>query len=129
MTLQLDVDIEIKNSPVSGRGVFAKRLIKKGETIFHWNPIVLTKDEMLKLPKVERDHYLDTEDDKYLWMQPPERYMNHSCNANTRVDGRSDVACRDIQRGEEITSDYMDSETEDFICHCGAENCRGKKTQ
>lgn len=125
MTLQLDVDIEIKESPVSGKGVFAKRLIKKGETIFHWNPIVLTEAEAQKLPKEEREHYLDIEGDKFLWMQPPERYINHSCNTNTIVVGRSDVASRDIQSGEEITSDYLDTLTENFTCHCGADNCRG----
>lgn len=60
-----------------------------------------------------------------LWMQPPERYMNHSCDANTYVVGRSDVALRDILPGEEITSDYLDLDTENFMCNCNAENCRG----
>lgn len=62
-----------------------------------------------------------------LWMQPPERYMNYSCEANTAVKGRSDVALRDIIAGEEITPGYLELETEDFICKCGAQNCRGKK--
>jgi len=34
------------------------------------------------------------------------------------------VASRDIQPGEEITSDYMDLETENFRCHCGSAKCR-----
>lgn len=61
---------------------------------------------------------------KILWMQPPERYMNHSCEANTRVVGQSDVASRDILPGEEITPDYMDIETENLSCNCGSIKCR-----
>jgi|GEM_PF-719176 len=115
---------EIQTSKISGRGLFATELIKAGEAVTQWNPVVLTKEEAAKLPAEERDHYTDVEGDKILWMQPPERYMNHSCSANTRVVGRSDVALRDIQPGEEITSDYIDSETENFACICGSDICR-----
>lgn len=58
-------------------------------------------------------------------MQPPERYINHSCYANTVVVGQSDVASRDIPPNTEITSDYIDIETENFECNCGAVNSRG----
>jgi SET domain-containing protein len=125
--IRLDLDIEIKDSPISGKGVFAKRLIKSGETIFKWNPKVLTKEEAQKLPKEELDHYTYPDGDNILWMQPPERFMNHSCDANTKVVGKSDLAVRNIQIGEEITSNYIDIETEDFDCVCGSGNCVGKK--
>ena len=59
-------------------------------------------------------------------LQPPERFVNHSCNNNTIVRNLCDVAVRDIQVGEEITSDYSssDSGNQSFLCACGAPNCR-----
>ena len=116
--------IEVKQSLIVGKGVFAKELISKDSIIFQWRPKVLTKEEASKLPKEEREHYLYPNRDMMLWMQPPERYINHSCEPNTHVVRQSDVALRDIKPGEEITSDYMDLETENFKCHCGSKKCR-----
>jgi SET domain-containing protein len=121
-----NVNFEVKDSPIQGKGLFALRTIKKGETVVAWNPKVLSKKEASALPADEQQHYMYPENDKLLWMQPPERYMNHSCEANTHVVNRSDVALRDIAQGEEITSDYLGLDTEDFTCTCGARNCRGK---
>lgn len=115
---------EIKESTISGKGLFAKVLIPKGTVVLAWKPKVLTRQEAKKLPEEEQKHYLYPDGEKMLWMQPPERYVNHSCEPNTHVEGQSDVASRDIQPGEEITSDYMDLETENFTCHCGSEKCR-----
>ncbi len=121
---EVPASIEIKKSDIIGKGIFAMSLIKKGATVLTWNPKILTREEADKRPNEEKDHYLYPEGDKMLWMQPPERYINHSCDANTHVVGQSDIASRDIQPGEEITSDYMDLETEDFQCQCGSPKCR-----
>lgn len=118
---------EIRDSKVSGKGLFAVELIEKGETVVSWHPQILSKEEAANLPADEQKHYLYPDGDKLLWMQPPERYINHSCNANTVVKDRSDVAVRDIASGEEITSDYLDLGTEDFECNCGSANCRRPK--
>lgn len=115
---------EIRDSKVNGKGLFANELIKKGEIVVSWRPKVLTKEEASQLPQSEQEHYLYPDGDKVLWMQPPERYMNHSCEANTQVKGQSDVASKDINPNEEITSDYLDLETEDFECNCGSIKCR-----
>jgi len=116
---------EVRNSNISGKGLFATSLIKANEVVVAWHPKVLTREEAETLPEPEQ-HYLYPDGDKMLYMQPPERYMNHSCEPNTHVIGKSDVASRDIEPGEEITSDYMDLETENFACHCGSKNCRNK---
>lgn len=58
-------------------------------------------------------------------MQPPERYVNHSCDPNTKAINNSDVAVRDIKIDEEITSDYTGSVSKSFQCRCGSKNCRG----
>jgi uncharacterized protein len=125
VSLKINEDIEVRDSPLNGKGVFSKRLIKAGEVIFTWHPKVLTKDEAMKLPEVELKHYTYPDGGNILWMQSPERYINHSCDANTRVINQSDVASCDIPPNTEITSDYIDIETEDFICNCGSKNCRG----
>lgn len=117
--------LEVRDSPISGKGLFATTLIKANEVIVAWHPEVLSKEQAEALPESEQ-HYLYPDGDKMLYMQPPERYMNHSCNPNTHVVGKSDVAMRDIESGEEITSDYMDLETENFVCQCGSKNCRSK---
>jgi len=60
-------------------------------------------------------------------MQVPEKYVNHSCNANTRVGNQCDIAIRDIKKGEEITSDYgKEGSFISFKCECGSKNCRGR---
>ncbi|MCB9822392.1 SET domain-containing protein-lysine N-methyltransferase [Candidatus Nomurabacteria bacterium] len=116
--------VEVKESTISGKGLFANALIPKGSVVLAWKPKILTKQEANKLPVDEQKHYLYPDGDKMIWMQPPERFVNHSCEPNTHVEGQCDVASRDIQPGEEITSDYMDLETENFRCHCGSAKCR-----
>jgi SET domain-containing protein len=117
-------DYEVKASAKHGQGIFALRPIEFGETIFEWHPKVLTVGEANELPPEELKHYTYPDGENILWMQPPERYINHACEPNTKVVGQSDVASRDIEVGEEITSDYLDVETEDFICNCGSDYCR-----
>lgn len=116
---------EVRHSSISGKGLFATSLIKADEVVIAWHPKVLSREEADALPASEQ-HYLYPDGDKMLYMQAPERYMNHSCEPNTHVIGKSDVASRDIKTGEEITSEYMDLETENFICLCGSANCRSK---
>ncbi len=57
-------------------------------------------------------------------MQSPERFVNHSCDANTSVKNKCDIASRDIKKGEEITSDYSNQGVELFKCCCGSKNCK-----
>jgi len=125
MAPKISIYIQIKKSPLNGKGVFAERLIKKGEVVFEWRPKVLTKEEASKLPADELKHFTYPDGENILWMQPPERYINHSCEANTVVVSKSDVASSDILPGEEITSDYIDIETENFVCNCKSKNCKG----
>ncbi|HSX00120.1 MAG TPA: SET domain-containing protein [Patescibacteria group bacterium] len=120
----MKVPIEIKNSPIAGKGIFAKEPIKRGALVLKWRPKVLTKEQAAELPAEEQKHYTYPNGEKVLWMQPPERFVNHSCEPNTHVVDESDVALRDIKPGEEITSDYIDVEATKFKCFCGSEKCR-----
>jgi len=117
--------VRIQSSPLSGKVLFAADFIKKGETVISWKPKVLTRQQAKRLSEDEYKHYTYPDGDHMLWMQPPERFMNHSCDPNTHVVGRSDVALRDIAPGEEVTSDYMDLEVPGSACNCGSAKCRG----
>ena len=119
-------DVIAKKSKIEGLGVFASRNFKKGEVVIKWDiSHQLTSAEVKKLPESQK-RYVAFLDGKYILMQSPARYVNHSCDANTYTDNFCDVAKRDIKKGEEITSDYSETETPGFEmkCNCGSKNCR-----
>jgi SET domain len=65
------------------------------------------------------------DDIDYCW-----QYLNHSCEPNGYMDitGLTFRALRDIQPGEEITFNYLTTESEmavPFECICGSASCFG----
>ena len=57
----------------------------------------------------------------------PAWYINHSCEPNCLISGRSIVTAREIEKGEELTFDYStDVDWQDFRmpCSCGSDGCR-----
>jgi SET domain-containing protein len=119
-------EIEIKQSTISGRGVFARRPFRKGETVLRWDLSRKIRRDAIDSLSAEEHHFLNPLDDAYfVLVGEPERYVNHSCVNNTRVEQFADIAIRDILPGEEITSDYRSGgAVVDFICRCGAPHCR-----
>ncbi|MFH1029797.1 MAG: SET domain-containing protein [bacterium] len=119
-------DIIVKKSKIRGKGVFAARNFKKGEVVIKWEwKKVFSKDEVKKLPE-EIVKYISKYNGKYILMGEPERYVNHSCEANTKDVNGADVAKRDIKKGEEITACYSNEGIlNSFICKCGSKNCKG----
>ncbi len=120
-------DIIVKKSKTDKKGVFADRDIKKGEVVLKWkSKKILTKEQVDKLPVSEKRYVSSYTPGEYLFQGIPERYVNHSCDPNTKVKDNSDVAIRDIKKGEEITSDYTkDNLQTHFKCNCGSKNCKG----
>ena len=121
-------NIIVKKSNISGKGVFANKDFKKGEVVMRWQKSKeQSMDEVKKLP-IEEQHYIyPSGKNMYILMQAPERYANHSCDANTIPDDNCDLALRDIKRGEELTSDYTKYENKvGFRCNCGGKNCKNK---
>lgn len=110
-----------------GRGVFASRPIRAGETLIDWSECthMLTPVEAAQLPDEER-RYLSVIDGQHIQFSPPARFVNHSCEPNARGRDGADVALRDIAAGEEITVDYAAENVPDLdiACRCGAANCR-----
>ena len=120
-------DVIVKESPIEGKGVFAGRDFKKGETVIKWSiGNTLNEKEARELPEDEKK-YLNIHEGTLFLMQPPGRYVNHSCEANTTAKDFCDVAKRDIKEGEEITADYSEEVPPGFEmeCNCGSEKCRG----
>lgn len=115
-----------------GFGVRAVAAIQKDELLAVFGGRIVRLDEAadpqsLKLIQVEEGLYLET-------MTPgePADCFNHSCQPNAGMSGQvALVAMRDIAPGEEVTFDYAMSDGSDydeFLCSCGAPECRGKVT-
>jgi SET domain-containing protein len=112
-----------------GFGVYALKNYEKGEIICKmtgkiYEPINLYFD--LRDIRNSRMNPLQISTSKYLSLNKPYLYFNHSCNPNAGVKNKSTLfALRCIKKGEEINYDYSTTIDESFICRCGAKNCRG----
>jgi hypothetical protein len=131
----LHPDIVVKNSKISGKGLFAKRFIPKGTIVWilKGTKIYTKKDYKKFKPRyrsyIDRYAYQD-EKENYVLAGDRAMYWNHSCNPNTGgyMKDDKDVALRDIKKGEEVTQDYgllMTQNEKPIECHCGSLICRG----
>ena len=119
-------DVLVKKSKIQGKGVFAGRNFRKGEIAMRWDTsIILTKSDARKIP-VNTRKYLVHSDGMYVLTQSPEKYLNHSCTPNTMEKNHSDVAMRNILKGEELTTDYsLDAPPHiKMKCACKSVNCK-----
>lgn len=129
----------IKGNSIAGFGIYAAKDIKEGEIIFageekaqrivtrrfvdaNWS-----EDQKLNF---RRYAYAVSEEIFVLWDENPTEWapQNHSCDANTGLDGLNVIALTDIFAGEELTLDYsqfLDENMEPFECRCGSSECRG----
>jgi uncharacterized protein len=122
--------VVIHESSIEGSGVFAVRLFRKGEPVLAIDDSRTVNDHAPLQPGEEERHCDYLECGRVVLMQPPERYINHSCDPNTyvkTVNGkRFVIARRDIAAGEEITYDYSINSDGDtvWLCRCDAGRCR-----
>jgi SET domain-containing protein len=75
--------------------------------------------------------YAVSEEVFVLWDDDPSEWapQNHSCDANTGLEGLNVVAVKNIKKNEELTLDYsqfLDENMEPFMCRCQSGNCRGE---
>ncbi|MFH1326911.1 MAG: SET domain-containing protein-lysine N-methyltransferase [archaeon] len=116
-----------------GKGLFAKRLIRKGEKILKFSGKIVSGKEAEKLDLenygLSMGNPLQIGKDKYIYLEEPGRIINHSCNPNAGiVNDVYLVAIKNIKKGEEIRYDYspaMDEDDWTMQCKCGEKNCRG----
>lgn len=123
------MDIEVKESKIEGKGVFAVRDFKKGEVVIDWSTCsdVLTKEQMENMPAHKKRYVSYLSKGKYVFFKSPGKYVNHSCDSNTKSLNGCDVAVKNIKKGEEITADYVREKVPglNMECKCGSEKCRG----
>jgi len=137
--------VEVRESGVHGRGVFATRAIRKGERIIEYAGRRITWATAKKMPDTDRENpnhtkFFELDDGKII--DPSvggneSQWINHSCAPNCQTDEEKGriyvVARRNLKPGEELSYDYC-LEVEgprtkklerDFGCNCGATRCRG----
>jgi uncharacterized protein len=139
--------IIVRNSRIHGRGVYAARKIKEGETIIEYRGERITWKEADRRPPSDPDDpnhtfFFSLDDGRHVIDANvggnAARWINHSCEPNCETeetgDGRVYIqAIRDIRRGEELLYDYSLIVDErltptlkrQYECRCGSDDCRG----
>ena len=134
----LHPEVEVRRSPISGRGLFATAHITAGTVVSRVGGRLVSTAALRDLfTAAARDPghpYIDTITagaDLHLVL-PPGRlngYGNHSCDPNLWWAGPYELAARrDIAPGDELTNDYATSTAEPgfaMACSCGSGRCRG----
>jgi hypothetical protein len=110
-----------------GRGLFACEPIAGGSEILQFAGPLLTLNEV-RACGLQAANALQIGIDRYLYLDEPGRFVNHSCspNAGVKEDTRL-IALRDIEPGEEIRFDYSTTVSDGWTmsCRCGSVDCRG----
>ena len=131
-----DPRIEIRNSPISGDGMFAREPIKKDEVVCIVGGMVMTDSEFAAF-QATHSFYNSIQIDKHLHLvEDPDitrsldGSMNYSCDSSAWMDDEVTLVARqDIGSGEEVTVDYALFTTQsnwmlDNRCHCRSPHCR-----
>lgn len=120
------VKTRIGLSSIDGIGLFADQFIPKGSRVWQWSDgfdIRMHPSELERLsqPALQiflRYSYLSKRTGLYVLCFDNSRFLNHSDNPNLRDASASDseegidIAARDIEPGEELTSNYHDFDAE-----------------
>jgi len=134
------VRIEVRQSAVHGRGVYAAQFIPKGTRIIEYTG---ERTSWEAAPNDEDDpHTFNFGLDNGKVINPEiggndARWINHSCDPNCETAEEDDRifidSMRDIQTGEELFYDYAleidepitEESKKKYACHCGSSKCRG----
>src|SRR5881394_506309 len=136
----------VRNSPIHGRGVFARRTIRKGTCIIEYRGERITVKEAERRPDSDpanpnHTFLFELNDGRVIDAAVrgnAARWINHSCNPNCEPIEDDDCrvyieAKRTIRAGEELSYDYQLSVAgrisakmkAGYACRCGAPRCRG----
>jgi len=137
--------VEVRNSPVHGRGVFAVQPIKKGARIIEYLGDRVSHEAA---DKRYEDHD-ENDNHTFLFIVDKHtvidagvggndaRFINHQCEGNCEsvIENRRVFidATRDISPGQELGYDYEIGREKDdppnvdeiYACRCGSPKCRG----
>lgn len=134
----------VRNSRIHGKGVFAKRPIRKGTKVIQYTGRVVSREEADEIGTSTVDGHTHTmlftiDDDRVIDgnVGGPAKYINHSCDPNCEAVQYDDKifieSLRAIKKGEEITYDYhlqvpgkiTEKVIKEYECFCGSPQCRG----
>ena len=124
---------EARDSPIHGKGLFAKHAIAAGEIVAIKGGHILTRREWTALEPELGSAEVQVADDLFIAPSRPEQregsmlYTNHSCDPNIAIQGQIVfIAMRDIAPGEELTHDWATTDDLDYemACRCGQASCR-----
>lgn len=128
---------EVRDSPIHGKGLFAKQAIAAAEIVAVKGGYVLTLSEWARLERELGAAEIQVADGLFIAPVAAEQrdggmlYTNHSCDPNIAIQGQIVfVAMRDIAPDEELTHDWATTDDLDYEmrCNCRSRHCRGRVT-
>lgn len=128
---------EARESPIQGRGLFAREPIAKGEVVAVKGGAVFEREMLRVLAPSLGPAEIQIGNGLFIGPLTAEDragsmiFSNHSCEPNLGVQGQIVfVAMRDVAAGEELTHDWAmtDDDADEMVCRCGAASCRGLVT-
>jgi hypothetical protein len=129
--------VEKRTSTIDGRGLFAKRAIKKDEVVVVKGGYVLTRAQRDRIGRELGPSEIQLTEDLFIGPATKRQreggmmHLNHSCEPNLGLQGQVVfLSLRDIEADEELTIDYAmtDDEPYEMKCRCGTPSCRGMIT-
>jgi uncharacterized protein len=122
-------------SEIAGRGLFAVESIAADELVAAKGGHIVTTSVLRDLPEPLPNSDVQIADDLHLVAlttaeyEPVMLFINHSCEPNVGFGGNVLlVAMRDVDAGEELTTDYamFDDYDGHMNCKCATASCRGR---
>jgi SET domain-containing protein len=107
-----------KKSEIHGIGIFTTKPIMKGVSFY--------KIPMNIISEVPKLHWACLEG-KWVSDEKVLNFVNHSCDSNSQILNHKLIAIKDIEKDEEITTNYNETELNGFKihCNCRSKNCKG----
>lgn len=133
----LPPSVEVRPSPIQGRGLFARAPLGAGEIVAVKGGHVFGPAMRVELQKRLGPAEIQIGEELFIGPVTEEEregcmiFSNHSCDPNVGVLGQVVFAAmRQIEPGEELTHDWAmtDDDADRLECHCGSERCRGSVT-
>ncbi len=135
----------VRNSKIHGKGVFAKRPVRKGAKVIQYTGKIVSREEADEIGTSTVDGHTHTmlftiDDDRVIDgnVGSDAKFINHSCDPNCEAVQYDDdtifiEALRAIPKGQELTYDYhlevpgkiTEKVKKEYECFCGSVTCRG----
>lgn len=136
---------QVRESGIHGKGVYAIRPLKAGDTVLEYKGEIITWEEALDRhphdpSQPNHTFYFHLDDGHVIdgkYKGNSAKWINHSCDPNLEAEQDGNrvflKALRDIEPGEELFFDYglvIDARMtaklkKEYACWCGSPKCRG----